>query len=271
MINWSVSTQGTFDQLLCFVDSVRYLCTDQRLAIKSCHCDILVGCNDDTVTGSDFFRCQYVLGTTRSVCFYLDGNSHFFRFLFQTFRRHVSMGDTGRACGNCEDLIRFCRCIRRSFCFFFCFFREFFFLGCINISKKFINILCMKQLVSEILIHQKHGQTTEYFQMYIVLCIRCCDQENKICRFSVQRIVIYTLRKYHGCKSRCAYRFSLAMRDCNAFTNSCSSFFFSFEDGFTIGVNVIDVPAFCHQIDHFTDDLLFGVCLAIEANTLLFE
>ena len=107
--------------------------------------------------------------------------------------------------------------------------------------------------------------------MYIVLCIRCCDQENKVCRFSVQRIVIYTLRKYHGCKSRCAYRFSLAMRDCNAFTNSCSSFFFSFKDGFTIGVNVIDVPAFCHQIDHFTDDLLFGVCLAIEANTLLFE
>ena len=139
VINRNFATHCLCDKLFCFADSVCYLRHDHRFTIESCHSDIFICCNDDTVTCCDFFCSQHILISTGTICLNFDRITHLFCFIFQTLRCHVCVCDSSRTCRNCKDLVAcfFCRFFFPLF-FLFCFIRKFCFFCCINISKKFL-------------------------------------------------------------------------------------------------------------------------------------
>ena len=64
MINRCLSIDNLFNQFLRLMDTILNLCLDERLAVKAGHINILVCGDDDTVTGSNLFFCEDILGTT---------------------------------------------------------------------------------------------------------------------------------------------------------------------------------------------------------------
>ena len=112
-----------------------------------------------------------------------------------------------------------------------CFFRsiflpKFFFLRLIYICEELFHRFCMNQILPKNFIHKKHGQSSKYFQMNIILRIWSCDQKNQIHRKSVQRIIIHTVFYNHCSKSCFLYYRCFRMWNRNSFPDSCCSFFF---------------------------------------------
>ena len=144
---------------------------------------------------------------------------------FQTFGCHISMCDTSWTGCNCNNLADSIFCLSLS-CQLIVQIR-FFLICCIYDFQKFIYGRCIFQIFYKIFIHKQHRKFTEYIQMNVVLGIRCCDQEQQIDRFIIQRVKIYAIFDDHSCQSRFADCITFAMWDCNSFSDTCGTFFFS--------------------------------------------
>ena len=100
-----ISTGGFIKKFLSLADSICHLCHDDWFAIESCHLYIFICCNNNTITSFYFLSCQHIFRTTGTIGLNFNRDAHFFRFIFQTFCRHISMCDSSRTCGNCQHPI----------------------------------------------------------------------------------------------------------------------------------------------------------------------
>ena len=149
MIYLCPAIDDVFDQFLWFMDSVCYFRDNYRLSVESCHSDFLVRCHDDSVTGSNFFRCQDIFIATRTICLNFDRITQLFCCIFQTLCRHICVGDPGRACSHCQNTIstvRYIHCL-----LFLCFIFRIF---CpIHNCKEFFYCLCFQKILLKGFIH----------------------------------------------------------------------------------------------------------------------
>ena len=105
VIDCNLSALCFFNQLFRFVNSIGNLRDNDWFSIKSRHFYIFIGCHNDTVTICDILCRQYIFVSAGAVCLHLDRISHLFCRVFKTFRRHISMCDSGRTGRNCKNLI----------------------------------------------------------------------------------------------------------------------------------------------------------------------
>ena len=160
VINRRFAVLDFLNQFFGFVNAVGNLDAQNRFTVKARHFDIFVGGDDDAVCSFDFAVGQHVFRAAGAVGFDLNRNTHFRRFFLQRFRRHISMGDAGRAGGNRQNLIAF---FFRGFRLFFRFgvgvnriFLGFFF---INQTEKFLGVFRLHQAFGERRLHEHNHQS----------------------------------------------------------------------------------------------------------------
>lgn len=176
VVNRNISGFNLLNQFFRNLDAVGNFGLPDLFPVKPCHFDVLIGCNNDTITLFDFFLGEDVLCTARTIRFYFNRNAQLLACLFEGFRYHVSMGDTGRASGDCQHLDS-AVCFRCSFRGFLRFIRIFFPFHLINdLQECFLAFGC-QQLCTEIFIHQNDHQTGEHFQMHISAITRSCNHK----------------------------------------------------------------------------------------------
>ena len=113
MVDRSVAVHNAVYQLVRNLDTVGYLCRDDLLAAEPCHFNGLVCGYDDTVALLDLLGGEDILCAAGAVRLHLDGDTEPLSRLFERFRRHVGMRDTGGAGGNCEYSVAALRGSRR--------------------------------------------------------------------------------------------------------------------------------------------------------------
>lgn len=95
MVDRSVAVHNAVYQLVRNLDTVGYLCRDDLLAAEPCHFNGLVCGYDDTVALLDLLGGEDILCAAGAVRLHLDGDTEPLSRLFERFRRHVGMRDTG--------------------------------------------------------------------------------------------------------------------------------------------------------------------------------
>ena len=114
VIDWCISADRTFYQLICFTDSVRNRNLDQFLSIKPIHRNLCICCYDNAICICNLLICQHIFCTAGSSCFYFNRTIMRFCCFFQTFRCHISMCNTGRTGSNCNNSAHRTFCLRLS-------------------------------------------------------------------------------------------------------------------------------------------------------------
>ena len=268
-INRYISGHCLLYQFIRFADTVRNLNFDQLFTIESIHRNFCVCCHDDAVCIFDLFRSQHVFRSARTSCLYFNETSFRFCSLFQTFRCHVSMCDTGRACCDSQNTELIFR--GRFVCFQFFIQIRCFLICFIDDLHKFFRAFCILQCSGKILIHQKYGKFAQYVQMYVVFGIRCCNQKDQMYRLSIKRIVIYTVLYNHRCQSRLIYKCTFSVRDRNPLSDTCRSFLFTAVYFLAISFQVIDFSTLCHQFDHLVESFVLGFWSTVDPDASLIQ
>ena len=142
------------------MDAVRHRHKDDLLAGKARGLDVFVRRHDDAVGVGDFLCGQAILDAAAAVGLHLDGDAQLGTGLFQCLRRHVGVGDAGRAGGDCQHLVAFLllRCRSSSSC---CFLRIFFLFKAVDGRNQFLRALCAAQCRDKRRVHQQHHQVGE--------------------------------------------------------------------------------------------------------------
>ena len=107
--------------------------------------------------------------------------------------------------------------------------------------------------------------------MDVLFCIRGCDQEDDVRRFSVRRFIIDTVRKSHGSKTGRLDSVCLSMRNSDAVADSCRALLFTGKDCSFIFSLICDIAFLGHEVDHLVDGVHFVCCASTDLNTFRFQ
>lgn len=125
--------------------------------------------HDDAVGVGDFLCGQAILDAAAAVGLHLDGDAQLGTGLFQCLRRHVGVGDAGRAGGDRQHLeaflLRSSSCSNRSSCFL----RIFFLFKAVDGRNQFLRALCAAQCCDKRRVHQQHHQVGEDLQVQVTV------------------------------------------------------------------------------------------------------
>ena len=103
--------------------------------------------------------------------------------------------------------------------------------------------------------------------MHIVLGDRGCDQENQIDRFTVQSVVVDTVLYDHGRKTGLDDRVAFAVGDGDTFADAGGGLFFSVVDFSAVSVQIADLFALGHQLNHLIQCFALFLGGAVQINT----
>ena len=203
---------------------------------------------NNTVRFFDLFLCKNVFRSARASRLDLHETIFFLRRFLNTFRRHISMGNscrTGRYGKNfksvCRSFVHICKTLVNIALLRICL---------IDNIKKFIGAFCISQRIGKYFIHHQYRQLAQHVQMYVIFRIRRCDQKHQRNRLSVQCVEFYSVFYYHCRKTRFRYRITFSMRNGNSFSDSCGAFFFSCVYLFSVCFTVVDLSACNHKINN---------------------
>ena len=99
---------------------------------------------------------------------------------------------------------------------------------------------------------------------------RSGNHKEQIGRFIIEAFIIDALTDNHGSQTGSRYGIGLGMGNRYAFTNTGTSFFFSFKDTRLIGRSIVQMTAFFHQSDKMIDSPCLIGSLGLQINTFLF-
>ena len=102
--DFHITVYCLFYQLFCLADTVGYLTADDFLAVKAVHGYFGISRHDDAVRRFNLFCSQYIFCACGASGLDLDLASCCFCCLFQSFRCHIGMSDSGRTGGHCQKL-----------------------------------------------------------------------------------------------------------------------------------------------------------------------
>ena len=226
VVDRRIAFEGAVDELISLVDAVGDLRDDDFLAVEAGHGDVLVGSDDDAVSGGDLFVRQDVLGTAGAVRLDLDGDAALLGVLLEALGCHEGVGDARRAGRDGEDLdvvagrfflggctVAFCGLSLRRF-------ELAIFLEVDEVQELF---LCFggNQSFLEVRVHDHHGELLQDLDMCIVGGIRSGDHEEQAGRIAVHGLKIHALRHGHGSEAGFFDAFALGMRRGDAVAETC--------------------------------------------------
>ena len=138
------------------LDTVGNFDADKLFAVKTFCFNAFVSCNNNSLGVFNFFLCEYVLCSARTVCFNFNGYAEFFAGFFKRLSRHISVGNSGRAGSNSQNSVSTgfsCRCL------FSRTIRIFRFLCVVNCFYKLFSVFSRKQIVPETFIHKQYHKS----------------------------------------------------------------------------------------------------------------
>ncbi len=159
LVNRCVSGHRKLDQLICFADTVGYLALNDFLSVENDPSEpvrrlqrMMQSASAISCAVSTFFR------SAGASCLDFYEASFCFRCFLDSLGCHVSVGNTGRAGSNGENL----------HLIFFCFHRLcktliyalFLFIGAVDNGKELFRCPCVSKALGELFIHQHHGKFT---------------------------------------------------------------------------------------------------------------
>ena len=248
MENGRFAVDDLVDQLLGLVDTVRNLCRVNGLAVEARGLDALVSGNDNAVAVRDLLSGQDVLRTAGAVCFDLDRNTHAFACLGKSLSRHVGMGDTCRARGDCKYPVA-CLCFRGGR---LCLVGELLGFLIVDDFQEFLGRFRRLQLRGEVLVHEHLHQSCEYLEVNVAVG-GCRNHEDQLAGLSVGSLIVHTVRDGDGGESGSLDSFALGVGDSDLHADSGRSHAFTGKDTFLVSRNVVEVAAFCVQINQQVD------------------
>ena len=236
------------DELLGLVDAVGDLGGKDGLTVKARGLYVLVSGDDDAVAVRDLLSGQDVLRTAGAVCFDLDRNTHAFACLGKSLSRHVGMGDTCRARGDCKYPVA-CLCFR---CGRLCLVGELLGFLIVDDFQEFLGRFRRLQLRGEVLVHEHLHQSCEYLEVNVTVG-GCRNHEDQLAGLSVGSLIVHTVRDGDGGESGSLDSFALGVGDSDLHADSGRSHAFTGKDTFLVSRNVVEVAAFCVQINQQVD------------------
>ena len=105
--DFHITVYCLFYQPFCLADTVGHLTADNLFTIETIHGNLRIRCHNDAVRCSNLFCSQYIFRSCRASGLDLDLASCCFCCLFQSFRCHIGMSDSGRTGGHCQQLKAF--------------------------------------------------------------------------------------------------------------------------------------------------------------------
>ena len=242
----SIPCNGSFHQGIRLADSVRNLTFDQLLSIKTFHGNLCIRRHDNAVSLLDLLICKNVFGSAGASCLHLDKTVSGLCRFFNSFCRHIGVGNSGRTGGNCQDFYLSLICasrISQSLINIF-----FLIVSFVNNFHKLIYRLCVSQRGGKFLIHQHNRKFTEHIQMDIIFCVWSCDQEQKSHRLVIKGFKLHSVLYYHCSKTGLLYCVTFTMWNGNSFSDSCCTFLFSCIYLFPVGFPVADFFTLYHKV-----------------------
>ena len=246
-VNRHIAANSAVQKLPCLADPVRNLTLDNLLAGKTIHGHLRVGRDNDAVSLFNFFRRKDIFGSSGTSCLDLDKAVSLFCRLLDSFRRHIGVGNPGRAGGHRQNLhlIRICRTgIRQPLVY-----AGLLIVRLVDDRQKFLHRRGITQTVGKVLIHHQYGQLTQYVQMYVIFCIRRRDQKDQRHRFTVQRVKVHAVFYYHRRQAGACHRITFAVGNRYAFPDSGGTLFLSRIHLSAVRFLVIDPAASHHQLN----------------------
>ena len=260
-VSRNLTAQNLLDKLLRLVDTVSYLDEDNRLACKALYRHVLVCSHNNAFSFFNICCRQLIFYAAAAIGFNLHSNAQLTGHLLQSLCCHIGMCNTCRAGSNSQHLALLSRLCCR--CFFFL---KLFVFVFVDNCQKVLGAAGIQQLSAEIIIHQQHAQVAQHIKMYIILRIRCSNQEEQLRRLSVQTVEINAILHQHCCQSRCLYCVCLGMRNSNALTDTGAALLLTAQHAGSVFILIKQITAALHQRNQMLQRCCLILRLRIKIN-----
>ena len=269
VVHGSLALEDDVDELLGLVDAARDGAAVEGLAVKATELDVLVGGDDDALGARDVGGREHVLGTARALRLHLDADAHLLGGLVKALGGHVGVGDARGAGRDGDHVVAAV-------------------LGGVLLGGLLVllgighgglgglldgNLGALRlvdhgaellgglggaEVVTELLVHEQHGQAGEHLEVDVGLGVGCGDEEHERRGPAVGRVVVDALGQRHGGEARSADRGRLGVRDGNALAKRRGALGLAGVDGRLVALDVGDVALLAHELDELVD----GIALA---------
>ena len=235
VVDRRIALEGAVDEFIGLVDAVGDLRDDDFLAVKAGHGDVLVGGDDDAVSGGNLFVRQDVLGTAGAVRLDFDGDAAFLGVLLEALGCHEGVGDARRAGRDGEDLdVVAGRFFLGGCTVAFCYFSLRRFELAIFLEVDEVQELLFRlggdQGFLEVRVHDHHGELLQDLDVCIVGGIRSGDHEEQAGRVAVHGLKVHAFRHRHSGEACFLDARALGVRRCDAVAEARRAGSFAGED-----------------------------------------
>ena len=267
-VSRNITAQNLLDKLLRLVDTVSYLNEDNWFACKALYRHVLVSSYNNAFGFFNLCRRQLIFYAATAIGFNLHRNAQLTGHLLQSLCCHIGMCNTGRAGSNSQHLalLRRLRCR----CCFFLVLKLFVFVFIDN-CQKVLSAAGIQQLTAKVIVHQQHAQMTQHIKMYIILRIRCSNQEEQLRRLSVKTVEVNAFLYQHSCQSRCLYRTCLGMRNGNALADTCAALLLTAQHTGSVFILIKQITAALHQRNQMLQRCCLILRLRIKINAFYLQ